>query len=127
MCIRDRAITGRSAHRGGVAFWRDSPAATCFPRRAGAADADGNQQSGVPGVAGDAGSVGADGVRMSAVSYTHLHPDFVYCGMRQGIDLATHYASADLFLFPSLTETFGNVVLEAMAGGLAVAAFDRCV
>lgn len=52
------------------------------------------------------------------------YPDFVYCGMRQGEDLATHYASADLFLFPSLTETFGNVVLEAMAGGLAVAAFD---
>ncbi|MCC6136587.1 MAG: glycosyltransferase family 1 protein [Candidatus Contendobacter sp.] len=52
------------------------------------------------------------------------HPDFVYCGMRQGVDLATHYASADLFLFPSLTETFGNVVLEAMASGLAVAAFD---
>jgi glycosyltransferase involved in cell wall biosynthesis len=52
------------------------------------------------------------------------HPDFVYCGMRQGLDLATHYASADLFLFPSLTETFGNVVLEALASGLAVAAFD---
>ncbi len=52
------------------------------------------------------------------------YPDFVYCGMRQGVDLATHYASADLFLFPSLTETFGNVVLEAMASGLAVAAFD---
>ena len=44
--------------------------------------------------------------------------------MRQGVDLATHYASADLFLFPSLTETFGNVVLEALASGLAVAAFD---
>ncbi|HRY14254.1 MAG: glycosyltransferase family 1 protein [Candidatus Competibacteraceae bacterium] len=52
------------------------------------------------------------------------HPEFVYCGMRQGHDLATHYASADLFLFPSLTETFGNVTLEALASGLAVAAFD---
>jgi len=52
------------------------------------------------------------------------HPEFVYCGMRQGADLATHYASADLFLFPSLTETFGNVVLEAMASGLPVVAFD---
>lgn len=29
------------------------------------------------------------------------YPDFVYCGMRQGEDLATHYASADLFLFPA--------------------------
>jgi glycosyltransferase involved in cell wall biosynthesis len=44
--------------------------------------------------------------------------------MRQGEDLAAHYASADLFLFPSLTETFGNVTLEALASGLAVAAFD---
>ncbi|KAB2929222.1 MAG: glycosyltransferase family 1 protein [Candidatus Contendobacter sp.] len=52
------------------------------------------------------------------------HPEFVYCGMKQGEELAAHYASADLFLFPSLTETFGNVVLEALASGLAVAAFD---
>ena len=52
------------------------------------------------------------------------HPEFIYCGMKQGEELATHYASADLFLFPSLTETFGNVTLEALASGLAVAAFD---
>jgi len=43
---------------------------------------------------------------------------------RTGADLATHYASADLFLFPSITETFGNVTAEAMASGLAVVAFD---
>jgi glycosyltransferase involved in cell wall biosynthesis len=41
-----------------------------------------------------------------------------------GEDLASHYASADLLLFPSLTETFGNVTLEAMASGVAVLAFD---
>ena len=52
------------------------------------------------------------------------HPNFVHCGMREGEALAAHYASADLFLFPSLTDTFGNVVLEAMASGLAVVAFD---
>lgn len=52
------------------------------------------------------------------------HPEFVYCGMQRGEELAAHYASADVFLFPSLTETFGNVVLEALASGLAVAAFD---
>ena len=52
------------------------------------------------------------------------HPEFIFCGTRRGIDLAAHYASADIFLFPSLTETFGNVTLEAMASGLAVIAFD---
>ena len=52
------------------------------------------------------------------------YPDVVYCGMQHGEALAAHYASADLFLFPSLTETFGNVVLEAMASGLALVAFD---
>jgi glycosyltransferase involved in cell wall biosynthesis len=52
------------------------------------------------------------------------HPGIVFAGMRSGEDLAAHYASADVFLFPSLTETFGNVTLEAMASGLAVVAYD---
>jgi glycosyltransferase involved in cell wall biosynthesis len=49
---------------------------------------------------------------------------YLFAGMRRAEDLATHYASADLFLFPSLTETFGNVTLEAMASGLGVVAYD---
>lgn len=53
-----------------------------------------------------------------------LVPEAVFCGMKQGPDLATHYASADLFLFPSVTETFGNVLLEAMASGLPTVSFD---
>ena len=52
-------------------------------------------------------------------------PDAVLAGQRRGEDLAAHYASADLFLFPSLTETFGNVTTEAMASGLPVLAFHR--
>lgn len=52
------------------------------------------------------------------------HPQAVFAGPRTGEDLAAHYASGDIFLFPSLTETFGNVTLEAMASGLAVVAFD---
>ncbi|UTL80485.1 glycosyltransferase family 4 protein [Pseudomonas putida] len=52
-------------------------------------------------------------------------PDAMFCGAQRGESLAEHYASGDLFLFPSLTETFGNVVLEAMASGLAVVAYDE--
>jgi len=51
-------------------------------------------------------------------------PEAVFAGQRIGEDLAAHYASADVFLFPSVTETFGNVTTEAMASGLAVVAFD---
>lgn len=53
-----------------------------------------------------------------------MNPDVVFAGMRSGETLAEHYASADMFLFPSTTETFGNVVIEAMASGLAVLAYD---
>jgi glycosyltransferase involved in cell wall biosynthesis len=52
------------------------------------------------------------------------HPEFVFCGPRTGEDLARHYASADAFLFPSTTETFGNVLLEAMASGLPSVSYD---
>ncbi|TGK01298.1 glycosyltransferase family 1 protein [Leptospira langatensis] len=52
------------------------------------------------------------------------NPDFIFRGMRKGQDLAEHYATGDLFLFPSLTETFGNVVVEAMASGLPIVAYD---
>nr|WP_256720097.1 glycosyltransferase family 1 protein [Pseudomonas alcaligenes] len=52
-------------------------------------------------------------------------PDALFCGVQRGEALAAHYASGDLFLFPSLSETFGNVVLEALASGLAVVAFDQ--
>jgi glycosyltransferase involved in cell wall biosynthesis len=51
-------------------------------------------------------------------------PSALLVGAQRGHDLATHYASADVFLFPSLTETYGNVTPEALASGLAVVAFD---
>ena len=44
--------------------------------------------------------------------------------MKLGEELAAHYASGDVFLFPSITETFGNVVTEAMANGLLVLTYD---
>lgn len=52
------------------------------------------------------------------------NPGLIFAGMHVGEDLATHYASGDIFLFPSITETFGNVTVEAMASGLAVIAYD---
>ena len=51
-------------------------------------------------------------------------PDYIFTGAKVGEELAAHYASGDMFLFPSLTETFGNVVTEAMASALPVVAFD---
>ena len=50
--------------------------------------------------------------------------DAIFCGTQVGEALAAHYASGDVFLFPSLTETWGNVTIEAMASGLAVVAYD---
>ncbi|MBP6626001.1 MAG: glycosyltransferase, partial [Arenimonas sp.] len=52
------------------------------------------------------------------------NPDFIFTGVLRGESLARHFASADVFCFPSLSETFGNVTLEAMASGIATVAFD---
>lgn len=51
-------------------------------------------------------------------------PEAIFAGMLTHDALAEYYASADLFLFPSQTETFGNVTVEALASGLPVLAFD---
>jgi len=51
------------------------------------------------------------------------HPDVKFLGMKAGTGLAEIYASADVFVFPSRTDTFGIVLLEALASGLPVAAF----
>lgn len=51
------------------------------------------------------------------------YPDVVFTGTRTGDELAALYASADVFVFPSRTDTFGNVILEALASGCPVAAF----
>jgi phosphatidylinositol alpha 1,6-mannosyltransferase len=68
-------------------------------------------------IAGD----GPDEVRCRAMA----PPGTWFAGSLSGEELSAFYASADVFVFPSTTETFGNVVLEAMASGLPVVAPDR--
>jgi len=63
-----------------------------------------------------------DGPARAALA--QANPDFVFCGVQRGPELARHFASGDLFLFPSRSETFGNVTLEAMASGVPTVAFD---
>ena len=62
-----------------------------------------------------------DGPARSALE--RKYPDAVFLGARHGEELAEIYAASDIFVFPSKTDTFGLVLLEALASGLPVAAF----
>ena len=59
-----------------------------------------------------------------AAMMKELLPEGIYTGSLHGDELASAYASADLFVFPSTTDTFGNVVIEAQASGLPVIVSD---
>lgn len=63
-----------------------------------------------------------DGPERANIERTH--PEIILAGPRRGEDLAAHYASGDIFPFASITETFGNVITEAMASGLVVVSYD---
>ena len=54
---------------------------------------------------------------------TKAYPGAVFLGSREGEALAKIYAAADVFVFPSRTDTFGLVLLEALASGVPVAGF----
>jgi glycosyltransferase involved in cell wall biosynthesis len=62
-----------------------------------------------------------DGPHRAALQETY--PDALFTGTKTGEDLASAYASADVFIFPSLTDTFGLVIVEALSCGVPVAAF----
>ena len=62
-----------------------------------------------------------DGPELAALK--KRYPAVHFLGTRTGEELARIYASADVFVFPSLTDTFGNVLIEAMASGCPVAAY----
>jgi len=62
-----------------------------------------------------------DGPQLSLLQ--RKYADALFLGAKQGEDLARHFAAADVFVFPSLTDTFGLVLLEALASGVPVAAY----
>ena len=63
-----------------------------------------------------------DGPELDAYRAKYPHVEFV--GAKSGVELATYYANADVFVFPSRTDTLGLVMLEAMASGIPIAAHD---
>jgi glycosyltransferase involved in cell wall biosynthesis len=56
-------------------------------------------------------------------TYKKKYPDVHFTGFKTGVDLARYYANAEVFVFPSRWETFGIVMIEAMACGTPVAAY----
>lgn len=66
-----------------------------------------------------------DGPLADTLRERYRHPAIFFTGVLEGNDLADAYAAADLFLFPSTSDTFGNAVLEAQACGLPAIVSDR--
>jgi glycosyltransferase involved in cell wall biosynthesis len=66
-----------------------------------------------------------DGPYLAALEERYRRPDIIFTGFLEGEALAAAYAGADVFVFPSTTDTFGNVVLEAQASGLPVIVSNR--
>ena len=69
------------------------------------------------------GSKAVVGDGPARVELERRYPDVLFTGLKTGKDLARAYAQADVFVFPSRTDTFGNTILEALASGVPVAAY----
>ena len=66
-----------------------------------------------------------DGPMLDRLKTQHRNPRIAFTGFLNGEELATAYASSDVMVFPSVTDTFGNAVLEAQASGLPAIVSDR--
>lgn len=113
----DRFHPRKRRANGGMLAGLERPIFICAGRLAVEKNVDAFLELDLPGtkvVVGD----GPDRPRLEA-----RFPEAVFTGMRHGEELSDLYASADVFVFPSLTDTFGNVILEALSSGTPVAAF----
>jgi glycosyltransferase involved in cell wall biosynthesis len=109
------------AHRGvddGVYTRRAGPIFVCVGRVAVEKNLDAFLSLDLPGTKVIVG----DGPARAALEAKY--PNAVFTGAKFGVELARHYADADVFVFPSLTETWGGVAIEAMASGVPVAGFN---
>ncbi|MFZ5433312.1 MAG: glycosyltransferase family 4 protein, partial [Calditrichota bacterium] len=70
-------------------------------------------------------AVVGDGPYLNELQARYAHPSIAFCGFQKGKDLQRAYASGDVFLFPSTTDTYGNSVLEAQASGLPCIVSDE--
>jgi glycosyltransferase involved in cell wall biosynthesis len=112
-----RGVDARHFHPRAVDLGLPRPVFLCVGRVAVEKNLEAFLELDLPGTK----MVVGDGPALTALA--RKYPQAVFPGARQGEELAEAYAAADVFVFPSKTDTFGLVLLEALASGLPVAAF----
>jgi glycosyltransferase involved in cell wall biosynthesis len=112
-----RGVDARHFHPRAVDFGLPRPVFLCVGRVAVEKNLEAFLDLDLPG----SKLIVGDGPALNAL--TKKYPQATFTGARQGEALARAYAAADVFVFPSKTDTFGLVLLEALASGLPVAAF----